>query len=150
MSKDVNQCNFTGRLGKDPESKFMPNGNAVVNFSIACGDDYKAKSGEKVERTNWVNMVAFGKLAEIIGQYLGKGSRIYASGKLQTRKWQDNEGNDRYATEIIVSEMVMLDSKGDNAAQQNQGKRSNQNAAPQQSVQQDALKMDEFDDAIPF
>jgi single-strand DNA-binding protein len=134
MSKDLNQCNFIGRLGKDPEVKHMPNGNAVVNFSIACGDDYK-KDGQKVEQTNWINVVAFGKLAEIIGEYLKKGSRVFISGKLTVRKWQDKEGNDRYTTEIVASEMQMLDS------------RSGSQAPASQSAQ---VAGEDFNDSIPF
>lgn len=114
MSKDLNQCNFLGRLGKDPESRSTQSGSSVTNFSLACSDDYKDKnSGAKVEQTNWINVVAFGRLGEICGEYLKKGSRAYISGKQVTRKWQDNEGNDRYSTEIIANEMIMLDSKGE-------------------------------------
>ena len=79
MSKDLNSCNFIGRLGRDPEVKYANSGAAIVNFSIACGDDYKDKSGQKVEQTNWINVVAFGKLAEIIGQWVKKGSQVYIS-----------------------------------------------------------------------
>lgn len=113
MSKDLNQCNFIGRLGRDPEIKYLPDGKAVANFSIACGDDYKAKDGQKVEQTNWVNIVAFGRLAEIIGEYCSKGSRVFVSGKQVTRKWQHKStGEDRYTTEIVASEMQLLDSRG--------------------------------------
>ena len=111
MSNDLNQCNFIGRIGKDLELKYTPSGTAVLNISIACGDDYKDKSGYKVEQTNWINLVFFGKLAEITGQYCHKGSKIFVSGKQVTRKWQDKEGNDRYTTEIVVNNMQMLDSK---------------------------------------
>lgn len=111
MSKDLNQCNFIGRLGRDPVSKQTASGEAVANFSIAVGDDYKDKSGAKIDRTNWVNVVAFGRLAEICDQYLAKGSRVYVSGKFTTRKWQTKDGQDRYTTEIVASEMQMLDSK---------------------------------------
>ena len=124
MSKDVNQCNFTGRLGKDIDLKYTASGSAVANFSIACGDDYKDKQGQKVEQTNWVNIVMFGKLAEIAGKYLQKGSQVYISGKQVTRKWQDKDGNDRYTTEIVANEMKMLGGKGDSqpaaSAQQQQ------------------------------
>jgi len=91
MARNLNSCSFIGRLGKDPEIKNMPNGNAVANFGIAVGDDYKDKQGQKVEQTNWVNVVIFGKLAEICGQYLTKGSQVYINGKFVTRKWQDKE-----------------------------------------------------------
>jgi len=105
---DLNQCNFIGRLGKDPELKAMPTGDAVVNFSLACG--WKSKNSEGVE---WVTVVAFGKLAEIIGQHLQKGSRVYIGGKQRTRKWQDKTGTDRYTTEIVARDMQMLGSKAD-------------------------------------
>ena len=91
MSKDLNQCNFIGRLGKAPELKYLPDGGAVVNISIACGDDYKDKnSGSKMEQTNWINVVAFRRLAEIIGEYCHKGSRIFITGKQITRKWESD------------------------------------------------------------
>ena len=99
----VNNCMFIGRLGRDPESRFTQSGKTVVNFSIACSEK---RGGE--EYTEWVPIVAWGKLAEICSQYLHKGSRVYIEGKLQTRKWQDNDGVDRYTTEIIAKEMKML------------------------------------------
>jgi single-strand DNA-binding protein len=109
MSKDINQCNFIGRLTREVEVKHLPNGSVVCNFSIACSDDYKNKqSGEMVSKTNWIPIVAFNRLGEICGEYLKKGSQIYISGKFTTRKWQDQEGKDRYATEIVASEMQML------------------------------------------
>ena len=120
MSKDLNQCNFIGRLGKDIELKYTANGSAVANFSIACSDDYKDKSGNKVEQTNWINVVIFGKLAEIAGQYLEKGKQCYISGKQVTRKWQDQSGNDRYSTEIVANEMQLLGGRSDSAPQQRQ------------------------------
>ena len=121
MSKDLNLCQFIGRLGKPPEVKQIANGETVANFSIACGDDYKKKSGEKVEQTNWVNIVVWGRLAEICGQYLDKGSQIYIAGKQVTRKWQDKEGNNRYTTEIVASEMQMLGSRSENQSGQTTG-----------------------------
>lgn len=104
----LNQCNFIGHLGKDPEVRYLPNGDPVANFSIACSETWKDKSGEKQEKTEWVRISAFGKLAEIIGQYLVKGSQVFISGKMQTRKWQNKEGQDRYTTEIVANEMKML------------------------------------------
>lgn len=113
MSKDLNHCQFIGRLGQDVDVKYMPNGNAVANLSIACGDDYKDKnSGEKVEKTNWIRIVMFGRLAEIAGEYLRKGSQIYVSGKQVTRKWQNKDGQDQYTTEVIADNMQMLGGKG--------------------------------------
>ena len=103
MANDLNQCQFIGRLGKDPEQRFLPNGDAVVNFSLAVG--WKGKDKEGCE---WVNVVAFKKLAEIIAQYCTKGQQVYISGKMLTRKWKDKEGQDRYSTEIVADKMHML------------------------------------------
>ena len=148
MSKDLNLCQFIGRLGKDPEIRYTSDGKAVANFSIACGDDYKAKSGEKVEQTNWINIVAWGRLAEICGEYLNKGSQVYLAGKQVTRKWQDQSGQDRYTTEIVASEMQMLGSRGGASADGGYGQppRSAQNAPPAQGQPAG----DDFDDDIPF
>ena len=145
MSKDLNQCNFIGRLGRAPESRFMPSGGAVANFSIACGDDYRDKqTGQKVEQVNWVNVVAFGRLAEIVGEYLKKGSKVYVSGKQVTRKWQDKTtGADRYTTEIVAGDLQMLDSRHVDGGQAQ---------APSQPASQPAPQGDGFGnfDDIPF
>ena len=107
----INKAIIIGRLGKDPEQKAMPNGKAVVNFSVATSETWKDKqTGDKREKTEWHNCVAFDKLAEIIGQYCKKGSQVFISGKLQTRSWE-KDGQKHYATEIIASEMQMLDSR---------------------------------------
>jgi len=112
MSKDLNQCNFIGRLGKDVDTKYTVSGSAVANISIACSDDYKDKNtGEKISKTNWINIVMFGKLAEISAQYLTKGSQVFISGMFVTRKWQDKGGTDHYSTEIIANNMQMLGGK---------------------------------------
>lgn len=103
----INQCNFIGRLGRDPETRYTQSGKAVASFSIACSEK---RGGE--ESTEWVNIVAWEKLAEICGQYLTKGSLVFISGRMQTRKWQDQEGGTRYTTEIVAREMKMLDSRG--------------------------------------
>ena len=107
----VNKVILVGRLGKDPETRYMTNGEAVTNVSLATSENYKDKSGEKQEQTEWHNLVFYRRLAEIAGEYLKKGSQIYVEGRIQTRKWQDKEGKDRYTTEIIVNEMKMLGSK---------------------------------------
>lgn len=150
MSKDLNQCNFIGRLGRDPDIKYTPAGKAVANISIACGDDYKDKnSGEKVERTNWIRVVAFGRLGEIVGQYCVKGSRIFISGKQVTRKWQDQDGQDRYITEIVANEMQMLDSRS-GGQDGGQGYQSQGSSTGQQAPEPEPVPMGDFDDSIPF
>jgi len=109
MANDLNQCNFIGRLGKDPETRYTGSGNAVTNFSIACGWKSKDKEG-----TEWINCVAFGKLAEIVGEYCAKGKQVFVTGQLKTEKYQDSAGNDRYATKIYVNSVQLLGS-GDSA-----------------------------------
>ena len=147
MARNLNSCSFIGRLGKDPEIKNMSNGNAVANFGIAVGDDYKDKQGQKVEQTNWVNVVIFGKLAEICGQYLTKGSQVYINGKFVTRKWQDKEGNDKYSTEIVANEMEMLGGKQDDGAKAAQpDKYPSHQPQPANNQPVD----DVFDQEIPF
>ncbi len=111
--KGVNKAIIVGNLGQDPETKYMPNGDAVVNITIATSESWKDKAtGAKREKTEWHRVVMFRRLAEIAAEYLTKGSKVYIEGKLQTRKWQAKDGSDRYTTEIIASEMQMLDSKG--------------------------------------
>ena len=139
MSKDLNQCNFIGRLGADPESRALPSGDAVCNFRIACGWKTKDKEG-----TEWVPAVAFGKLGEICERYLKKGSRVFISGSFRTRKWQGQDGQDRYSTEIIVSDMQMLDSKPSGDQSPAQG--GYQQSAPGAST----APAKGFDDDIPF
>ena len=151
MSKDLNKCLFIGRLGQDPEIKYTTSGKCVANISIACGDDYKNSNGQKVERTEWIRVVAWGRLAEIIGEYLKKGSQVYIEGKYTTRKWQDQNGQDRYTTEIVASDLQMLGGRGDAAGvggnvggsqKGNGGKPSSPSPQPQYN--------DDFDDDIPF
>ena len=138
MANDLNNCSFIGRLGKDPEMRTMPNGDQVANFSIACGWKTKTKEG-----TEWINIVAFGKLAEIIGQYLKKGSRIYVSGGMRTRKWQDQSGADRYSVEIVAKDMIMLDGKG--SGQESSSRPPAQKSAPERSMPDDY-----WNDEVPF
>ena len=109
----VNKVILVGRLGKDPETRYMTSGEAVTNATLATSENWKDKSGEKQEKTEWHNLVFYRRLAEIAGEYLKKGSLIYVEGKLQTRKWQTKEGQDRYTTEIVVDQMQMLGSKSD-------------------------------------
>lgn len=108
----VNKAILIGRLGKDPEVRYTQDGAAVTNFTMATDETYKDKSGEKVQKTEWHRIVAFGKLAEICGNYLVKGKLVFIEGRIQTRSWEDKEGVKRNTTEIIASDMKMLDSKG--------------------------------------
>ncbi len=118
MARGVNKWIGVGNLGDDPEVKAMPNGNAVTNISVATSESWKDKDGQQQERTEWHRIVFFNKLAEIAGEYLRKGSKVYIEGALRTRKWQDQSGADRYTTEIVASEMQMLDSRGDSPSAQ--------------------------------
>ena len=112
--KSLNKVTLIGRLGKDPEVSYTPSGTAVAKFSMATSERWKDEQGALQERTEWHNIVAWTKLAEICGQYLKKGSKIYAEGRIQTRSWDDkNTGTKRYMTEVIMNDMVMLDGKPD-------------------------------------
>ena len=111
-SKGVNKVILVGNLGQDPEVRYMPNGNAVANLSIATSESWKDQQGQMQERTEWHRLTMYRRLAEVAGEYLRKGSQIYVEGKLQTRKWQDQQGQDKYTTEIIVDQMQMLGGKG--------------------------------------
>jgi len=156
MAKGINKVILIGNLGKDPEVRFMPSGGAVANLTLATSDNWKDKqTGAMQERTEWHNLVFYGRLAEITGEYLKKGSKIYVEGRLQTRKWQDkNTGNDRYSTEIIVNEMQMLDSRGGGGPSMNSGGGSNYSSGGDERsappAKQDNNSMDNFDDDIPF
>lgn len=112
-SRGVNKVILVGNLGNDPETRFMPSGGSVTNISLATSESWKDKqTGQPQERTEWHRVVFFNRLAEIAGEYLKKGSKVYVEGSLRTRKWQDQSGNDKYTTEIVASEMQMLDSRG--------------------------------------
>jgi len=146
MSRGVNKVILVGRLGKDPETRYTPSGAAVTNFSLATSEQWKDKNtGEKQEKTEWHNIVVFGKLAEICGEYLKKGAECYIEGSLNTEKWTDKSGNDRYTTKIKANEMQMLGGRTEN---------SGQNSAPSsnQQSQQPAFSGggDDFSDEIPF
>lgn len=108
----INKAILVGRLGKDPEVRYTPDGSQVTNFTLATDESYKDKAGEKVQKTEWHRIVTFGKLAEICGNYLVKGKLVYIEGKIQTRSWDDKEGVKRNTTEIVGSDMKMLDQKG--------------------------------------
>lgn len=159
MARGVNKVILIGNLGRDPEVRYMPSGGAVANFSIATSDTWKDKqTGEQQERTEWHNLVFYGRLAEIAGEYLKKGSKIFVEGRLQTRKWQDkNTGQDRYSTEIVVSDMQMLDGRGAGAGGDfgeppmsgpRSGERSNDRASRSSSPA--TTGSDELEDDIPF
>lgn len=157
MSKGINKVILVGNLGNDPETRFMPSGGAVTNVSIATSRTWKDKNtGQPQEQTEWHRVVFFNRLAEIAGEYLKKGSKVYVEGSLRTNKWQDKDGNDRYTTEIIANELQMLDSKdGGDPSQHASGNRNQQNPTyqsnlPAQQVTQADNGLDSFDDDIPF
>lgn len=150
----VNKVILVGRLGKDPETRYMTNGEAVANVTLATSENWKDKSGEKQERTEWHNLVFYRRLAEIAGEYLKKGSQIYVEGRIQTRKYQDKSGQDRYITEIIVNEMQMLGGKSGGSSFEVMDTQSSAPArsAPAAKSAAPASKssFDNFDDDIPF
>jgi len=148
MARGVNKVFLVGHLGKDPELRYSANGQAVANVTLATSESWKDKeSGEKQERVEWHRVVFFGRLAEIAGEYLKKGSPVYLEGKLQTRKWQDKQGQDRYTTEIVANDMQMLGggngSDGGSAKPPKTGN-TGRSKAPATVV------ADHFDDPIPF
>ena len=140
----VNKVIVVGRLGSDPDTRYMPSGSAVTNVSVATSESWKDKeTGEKQERTEWHRVVFFNRLAEIASEYLKKGSQIYVEGRLQTRKWEDKEGKERWTTEIVANQMQMLGermSSGSSSNNQSSSKNTNNNE----------FANDDFDDDIPF
>ncbi len=154
MARGVNKAIILGTLGRDPEIKYTASGSAVVNLSVATNESWKDKNtGENVERTEWHRIVAFSKLAEICAQYLKKGSQVYFEGKIQTRKWQDQSGQDRYTTEIVANEMQMLGGRPDASGGTSEFKPQQQATAAEPSQfdapEPDTAADDGFDD-IPF
>lgn len=139
----VNKCLFIGNLTADPEIRTMPNGEQVANFSIALNERYKAKDGNIVENVEYVRIVLYRRLAEVAGQYLHKGSQVYIEGRLKTRKWQDNNGQDRYTTEIQGDNLQMLDGRQD---EPKQAKPSKAKPEPLSAM----AEQDDFSDNIPF
>ncbi len=136
-SKGVNKVIIVGNLGNDPEIRNLPNGGAVANLSVATSESWKDQQGQPQERTEWHKVTMYRRLAEIAGEYLKKGSQVYLEGKLQTRKWQDQQGNDRYTTEIIADQMQMLGGRagggqGNQGGMNQGGGQNNYNQAPQQ------------------
>ncbi len=155
MSRGINKVILVGNLGQDPEIRYTPGGMAVANITVATSDSWKDKqTGEQQERTEWHRVVFFNRLAEIAGEYLKKGSQVYIEGRLQTRKWKDQGGQDRYTTEIVANEMQMLGSrsKGAGAAPQNDYNESRPASKPAttSSTTPAPAGFDDFDDDIPF
>lgn len=155
MARGVNKCIFIGNLGADPETRYTPSGTAVTNIRIAVSETWKDKqSGEQQERTEWVRVVGFNRLAEIMGEYLAKGSQVYIEGRMQTRKWQDDQGNDRYSTEIVANDMQMLGGRGQQQGGGSPrggpqgGSRGGSQGGGSQGREQGLP--DDFDDDIPF
>ncbi|PWY56862.1 single-stranded DNA-binding protein [Legionella qingyii] len=157
MARGINKVILIGNVGVDPDVRYLPNGNAVTTLSIATSEAWKDKAtGEKQERTEWHRVVCFNRLGEIAGEYVRKGSKLYIEGSLRTRKWQDQQGQDRYTTEIVANDIQMLDSKGGAASSsfdempQAQFTPSNQNATRQQPMQVPQDAFDQLDDDVPF
>lgn len=150
MARGINKVILIGNLGRDPEVRYTPSGLAVANVTIATSESWKDKqTGENVERTEWHKIVMYQRLAEIAGEYLRKGSKVYIEGRLQTRKWQDkNTGQDRYTTEIVANEMQMLDSKGSSSSSDSSYEKPTASAAA--ATPEAAPALDSFDDDVPF
>ena len=147
----VNKVIVVGNLGKDPETRFMPDGKAVCNFSVATTDKWTDKAtNEKKEATEWHRISSFGRLAEICGEYLKKGSQVYIEGKLRTRKWQDKEGQDRYTTEIIADAMQMLGSRSGMGGSEARETREPPTAGETRPAKKPAGQFQDMDDDIPF
>lgn len=147
----INKVIIVGFLGNDPDVRTMPNGELVVNISVATSESWTDKnSGEKKEVTEWHRIVIYRKLAEIAAQYLHKGSQVYVEGRLKTRKWQDNNGQDRYSTEIQCDNFQMLGGRNQDTAQNQLPKQQDKQQKAQSKPQQSEPPMDAFDDNIPF
>ena len=151
----VNKAILVGHLGKDPETRYAPSGDAICNITLATSEAWRDKAtGEKREATEWHKVAFFGKLAEIAGQYLRKGSQVYIEGSIRTRKWQDKDGQDRYTTEIRADEMKMLGSRQDGDGGQSQQSGARGNSAPPQSATPPRNPPEggfgDFDNDIPF
>ena len=167
----INKVTLIGNLGKDPEMRYMPSGEAIANLTLATTDNWKDKTGAKQEKTEWHRISMFGRIAEVAGEYLKKGSSVYIEGRLQTRKWQDKDGQDRYTTEIVANEMKMLGGRpggggGESTTSfddSDRGERSSErgNSTPRSTGQPmgsgssgasapKKAKLDDFDDDIPF
>ncbi|MHB1513073.1 MAG: single-stranded DNA-binding protein [Acidiferrobacter sp.] len=158
MARGINKVILVGNLGRDPEIRYVPNGGAVANLNIATSESWRDKgTGEKQERTEWHRVVFFGKLAEVAGEYLKKGAQIYVEGRLQTRKWQDKSGQDRYTTEIVGNDLQMLGGRGGAGAGDGppmdmpyESSASGSGAPQGQPSPSSSGAKDDFDDDIPF
>lgn len=164
MARGVNKVILVGNVGVDPDVRYMPNGNAVTTLSVATSESWKDKqTGEKQERTEWHRVVCYNRLGEIAGEYIRKGSKVYLEGSLRTRKWQDQQGQDKYTTEIIASEMQMLDSKGGQGSAYNETPEAHTNIPSASAYTQEAparsqpatestaqAAFDDLNDDIPF
>lgn len=155
MARGINKVILVGNVGTDPEVRYLPNGNAVATLSVATSETWKDKqTGEKQERTEWHRVVCFNRLGEIAGEYIRKGSKLYVEGSLRTRKWQDQQGQDKYTTEIVAADIQMLDSKASGASSTEQH-HHDFSSAPQATTKNSAspATVDAFeglDDDIPF
>ncbi len=168
MARGINKVILIGNLGADPETRYAANGTAITNVNLATSDGWKDKqTGEMQERTEWHRVVFFARLAEVAGEYLRKGSKVYVEGRIQTRKWQNKDGQDQYTTEIVANEMQMLDSKGGGTADfsgpsgggkqqrpqqqnQNQNQQQQQQQRPQPAPADTSFDGGDMDDDIPF
>lgn len=161
MARGINKVILIGNLGQDPETKAMPSGTTVCNLRIATSESWKDKqTGEMKEQTEWHTVAMFGRLAEIAGEYLRKGSQVYIEGRLRTRKWQDKNGNDRYTTEIVASDMQMLGGRGGGMGSgYSEGARTDSSRTARSESRggdeygepvRSSTERDEFDDEIPF
>ena len=151
MARGVNKAIIVGNLGRDPEVRYSANGNAIANVTIATTESWKDRqSGERQEKTEWHRVVFFSRLAEIAGEYLKKGSQVYIEGRLQTRKWEDRDGNERYTTEIVANEMQMLGGRGGGDSQGDSPPDYSQAEAAPASRSGGGGQDGDFDDDIPF
>ncbi|MCB1583451.1 MAG: single-stranded DNA-binding protein [Marinicella sp.] len=156
MARGINKVILVGNLGNDPEVRYTPSGAAVTTISVATTESWKDKDGNKQEKTEWHRVVFFGRLAEIAGEYLRKGSQVYVEGKLRTNKWQDQSGQDRYTTEILANDLQMLGGRGGDSGQGGFAGSNSMPSAPRANNQHQShnnapvADFDDFDDEIPF
>ena len=149
----VNKVILIGNLGADPETRYLPSGDAVANIRVATTETWKDKGGEKQEHTEWHRIAFFGKLAEIAGEYLKKGSPVYIEGRIRTRKWQDKEGQDRYSTEIVADRMQLLGSRGggsESGAREPKPVAAESGGGAKPAAKKSGASFDDMDDDIPF